>query len=334
VPEVVGAHIADALSAPFQIDGHELRVRASIGLATGRDDPECLLRDADIAMYRAKASKRGGMCVFEPGMQTEIVRELELRNELLRAVAMREMTVAYQPIVSLADGGIAAFEALARWTHPIYGPVSPEVFIPLAESAGVIHEIGSFVLHTACRDVAAWRAGHPALQVTVNVSPDQLGPALVHDIELALDQNRLPAEALVLELTETNLLHDSETALALLAQLRRAGIQIAIDDFGTGYSSLRYLRTFPVDVLKIAKPFVDGIEQDDGRAFARLITDLATTLGLVTVAEGIEAAGQHDRLVELGCAYGQGHLYSPPVDPAQVTALLAATAVRQWPRAA
>ena len=170
------------------------------------------------------------------------------------------------------------------------------------------------------------------MQVTVNVSPEQLGnvapPATSRQ---ALDANRLPATALVLELTETSLLHDSESALALLAQLRSLGIQIAIDDFGTGYSSLRYLRRFPVDILKIAKPFIDGIEQEDGQewAFARLITDLATTLGLITVAEGIEVAGQHDRLVELGCTYGQGHLYAHPVVAADIDVLLAADRARR-----
>jgi diguanylate cyclase (GGDEF)-like protein/PAS domain S-box-containing protein len=339
-PEIAGARIVEALSVPFRIDGHDLHVRASVGIASGRDDPENLLRDADIAMYTAKAARRGGVCVFEPGMQTRTVRELELRNELLRAVAGNDIAVVYQPIVSLADGRIAALEALARWTHPTFGPIPPEVFIPLAESAGVIHEIGSCVLQAACAQLAAWRAvhrEHDLLQVTVNVSPDQLGQGLIAEIEQALEENGLSASALVLELTETNLLHDSETALAQLAELRSRGIQIAIDDFGTGYSSLRYLRSFPVDILKIAKPFVDGIEQEDGRewAFARLITDLATTLGLITVAEGIEVSGQHDRLVALGCTYGQGYLYSRPVDASEVDRLLAAdTEFRRRQRAA
>jgi diguanylate cyclase (GGDEF)-like protein/PAS domain S-box-containing protein len=339
-PECLGARIVEALSSPFQIDGHELRVRVSIGIATGRDTAESLLRDADIAMYRAKATRRGGFCVFKPEMQADAVRELELRNELLRAVACDEISVVYQPIVSLRDGRIAALEALARWDDPLHGAIGPNVFIPLAESAGVIQEIGSSILHDACSKLAGWRATHPEhqqLQVSVNVSPGQFGQALITDIEQALDANNLPAGALILELTETNLLHDSEAALALLAQLRDLGIQIAIDDFGTGYSSLRYLRRFPVDILKIAKPFIDGIEQADGQewAFARLITDLATTLGLVTVAEGIEVAGQHDRLLELGCAYGQGYLYSPPVDASEIDALLRAeSSDRQRARAA
>jgi diguanylate cyclase (GGDEF)-like protein len=328
-PELLGARIIAALSAPFLVDGRELRVRASIGIATGRSDPESLLRDADTAMYRAKATKRGGLCVFEPGMQADTVRELELRNELLRAVACNEITVVYQPIVSLADGHIAALEALARWDHPTRGPIPPDVFIPLAQSAGVIQEIGSSILREAGSQLAGWRARHPGhyrLQVSVNVSPEQLGKSLVEDIEETLDANGLPASALILELTETSLLHDSEAALALLSELRRIGIQIAIDDFGTGYSSLRYLRRFPVDILKIAKPFIDGIEHANSQewAFARLITDLATTLGLVTVAEGIEVSGQHDRLVELGCAYGQGYLYAHPVDASKIDALLAA----------
>jgi diguanylate cyclase (GGDEF)-like protein/PAS domain S-box-containing protein len=333
-PEFLAARIIEALSAPFHIDGHELRVRASIGIATGRDRPEGLLRDADVAMYRAKATKRGGFCVFEPGMQADTVRELELRNELLRAVECREITVMYQPIISLHDGRIAALEALARWNHPTLGPISPEVFIPLAESAGVIDKLGSLVLHSACAQLSEWRSNHRAhaqLQVSVNVSTDQLGHDLIGDTQRALDENDLPATALVLEITETNMLHDSETAITLLAQLRSLGIQIAVDDFGTGYSSLRYLRRLPVDVLKIAKPFIDGIEHADGRewAFARLITDLATTLGLVTVAEGIEVSGQHDRLVEIGCDYGQGYLYSRPIDASEVDALLAAGTARQ-----
>ena len=339
VPEILGARIIEALSAPLDVDGHELRIRASIGIATGRTDPESLLRDADTAMYRAKATKRGGVCVFEPGMQADSVRELELRHELLRAVACKEITAVYQPIVALSDGSIRALEVLARWNHPTRGPIPPDVFIPLAQSAGVIHEIGSSILRDACTQLAGWRARHPGcehLQVTVNVSPEQLGNALLRDIAEALDVNGLPATSLVLELTETSLLHDSESALALLAQLRSLGIQIAIDDFGTGYSSLRYLRRFPVDILKIAKPFIDGIEQEDGQewAFARLITDLATTLGLITVAEGIEVAGQHDRLVELGCTYGQGHLYAHPVVAADIDVLLAADRARRQLRRA
>jgi diguanylate cyclase (GGDEF)-like protein len=342
-PELLGARIIEALSAPFRIDGHELRVRASIGIATGCDAPESLLRDADIAMYRAKTSKRGGFCVFQPEMQADIVRDLERRNDLLRAVACEEITVVYQPIVSLEDGRIRALEALARWTHPTHGAIPPEVFIPLAENAGVIQDIGSSVLQEACAQLARWRSAHPEyadLQISVNISPDQLGQALVADIEQALGVNNLPATALILELTETNLLHDSETALALLAQIRERGIQIAIDDFGTGYSSLRYLRRFPVDVLKIAKPFIDGIEQADGQewAFARLITDLAATLGLVTVAEGIEVAGQRERLLQLGCTHGQGYLFSRPVDAADVDGLLmagvAGAADAEMPRAA
>ena len=236
-PEILAARIIEALSAPFRVDGHELRVRASIGLATGRSEPESLLRDADTAMYRAKATKRGGLCVFEPGMQADTVRELELRNELLRAVACKEITAVFQPIVSLADGGIAAFEVLARWDHPDRGAIPPDVFIPLAQSAGVIQEIGSAILHEACSQLAGWRARHPGrddLQISVNVSPEQLGKAFARDIEETLEANRLPPTALILELTETSLLHDSDAALALLAQLRSLGIQIAIDDFGTG----------------------------------------------------------------------------------------------------
>ncbi len=333
--EFVGARIVEALSVPFDIDGHELRVSASIGIVTGRREaPEDLLRDADVAMYRAKATNRGGLCVFEPGMQADVVRELDLRNELLRAVECKEITVAYQPIVSLRDGSIVALEALARWDHPTRGSIPPDVFIPLAESAGAIDVLGALVLHTACAQLAEWRFGHPErsqLQLTVNVSPDQLGQGLIDETRRALDENGLPPTALVLEITERSLLNDSEGALIQLAQLRSLGIQLAIDDFGTGYSSLSYLRRFPVDILKIAKPFVDGIENDHSEewAFVRLIIGLATTLGLKAVAEGIEVSGQRDRLVELNCPYGQGYLYSRPVDATKVDALLAADTEHQ-----
>jgi diguanylate cyclase (GGDEF)-like protein len=325
--QLLAGRIVEALSAPFSLDAHELHVHASIGIASGSAGGEDLLRDADIAMYGAKSGKRGGICVFEPSMQEAAVRDLELRNELLHAVAREEITVSYQPIVSLADGRIVAFEALARWTHATLGPISPEQFIPLAESAGVIEELGSSVLRRACADVAAWRSGHAdhaQLQVAVNVSAHQLGPQLRREAERVLALNGLPAGALVLEITETSLLHDPAAAIVQLRELRDLGIQIAIDDFGTGYSSLSYLRSFPVDALKIAKPFVDGIADEGGHewAFARLITDLARTLGIVTVAEGIEAAAQHSRLADLGCDYGQGYLYSHAVPAAEVEALL------------
>jgi diguanylate cyclase (GGDEF)-like protein len=269
--EALARRIVGALAAPFSIEAHELLVHASIGVASGRDGAENLLRDADIAMYGAKAARRGGICVFEPSMQAAAVRDLELRNELLRAVAKKDITVAYQPIVSLADGKIMALEALARWTHPTLGAISPEVFIPLAESAGVIDELGALVLHRACADLATWRSARPEyahLQVTVNVSARQLGPGLLREAEHALGANGLAASALVLEITETSLLHDPAEALTQLTELRGLGIQVAIDDFGTGYSSLSYLRSFPVDALKIAKPFIDGIA-DEGHHRSR-----------------------------------------------------------------
>ena len=239
----------------------------------------------------------------------------------------------FQPIVSLADGRIVALEALARWNHTTRGAIPPDVFIPLAQSAGVIQEIGSSILRDACAQLAGWRAAYPEhglLQVAVNVAPEQLGSAFVKDIEEALDEYGLPADR------AHPRAHRDEPPARFRERARaarsapRLGVQIAIDDFGTGYSSLRYLRRFPVDILKIAKPFIDGIEQEDGQewAFARLITDLATTLGLVTVAEGIEVAGQHDRLVELGCTHGQGHLYAHPAVAAEIDALLAADTAR------
>ncbi|HEY3613508.1 MAG TPA: diguanylate cyclase, partial [Gaiellales bacterium] len=231
--ELLGERMVAALAEPFSLDAHELHVHASIGIASGKAGAEDLLRDADIAMYAAKDARRGGVCVFEPSMQEAAVRDLELRNELMRAVAREEITVAYQPIVALADGRILALEALARWTHATLGPVSPERFIPLAESAGVIDQLGTSILRRACWDVAGWRAqyaGCAGLQVTVNVSAHQLGPGLLHEAERALADNDLPASALVLEITETSLLHDPAAALVQLSALRSLGVQIAIDD--------------------------------------------------------------------------------------------------------
>ncbi len=339
-PELLGARIMEALSAPFRIDGHELRVRASIGIATGCDTPESLLRDADIAMYRAKTSKRSSVCVFEPRCRpTRCATSSAATISCVRSRARRSRSSTSRSSRSRAAASRRSRRSRAG-RIPSRVRSRPTCSSRWPRTPGVIQEIGSTVLHEACAQLARWRAEQPEradLQISVNISPDQLGQALVDDIEQALAVNALPPTALILELTETNLLHDSETALGLLAELRGRGIQIAIDDFGTGYSSLRYLRRFPVDILKIAKPFIDGIEHSDGRelAFARLITDLAGTLGLVTVAEGIESAGQHSRLRQLGCSYGQGYLYSRPVAASEVGALLEAEpAARDLPLAA
>ena len=326
-PSEVARRIGQALQPPFLLADRELRVTASIGIASGRGEPENLLRDADVAMYRAKRRARGSFALFEPGMHAAILEELELQNDLHAAVARGEIAVHYQPIVRLADGGIPAVEALARWEHPTRGAVPPDVFIPLAEASGIIDEIGSLVLAQASAQLAAWRraqVGSPRLQLTLNVSPAQDRDRLAAEIGEQLGRHGLAPSSLVLEITESGLVHDSEETLARLAAARRQGLQVAIDDFGTGYSSLRYLRRLPVDILKIAKPFVDGIADERGEewALARMIIDLAHALGLETVAEGVETPAQRQRLLELGCDYAQGYHFAPPIPAGELEPLL------------
>ena len=299
----------------------------SIGIAAGKDDAETLLRDADLAMYRAKSRGKGRYAVFEPGMHTAIVERLELEVDLKRALEREELAVVYQPIFSLVSGSVTGVEALVRWHHPTRGIVMPESFIPLAEESGMIGELGRWVLRKACHQGALWRAkypGHPGLGIGVNVSVAQLRePGLVREVSDALAESQLDATGLTLEITETALMESFDEAIEEVDALKALGVDLAIDDFGTGYSSLRYLRRLPLDVMKIEKSFVDGIgrpgEEPD---LLRAIIDLANIFGLRVVAEGIERPEQRERLLELGCELGQGHLLAEPLDAAGTDALL------------
>src|SRR3954454_21801687 len=328
--QLVAQRILDSLREPFEIQGQEVYVGASIGIASsahpGSDD---LLRNADLAMYRAKGLGKGRHQIFEPGMHVAVLERLELEVDLQRALDRVEMTVHYQPIVELATKKVVVLEGLVRWNHPVRGMVQPGEFIPLAEETGLIHRLGQWVLERAIHDSCAWNAergnGNGALvRVGVNLSGRQLAePTLVGQIAAALSDSGMPAHHLVLEITETVLMHDLEETVVKLQELKRLGVALSVDDFGTGYSSLQYLRRFPLDSLKIAKSFVDGVggpSQD--AAVARAIIELGTSFQLVVVAEGIERRDQHARLVELGCTYGQGFLYSRPVPADQVEQLL------------
>ncbi|HEY0778910.1 MAG TPA: bifunctional diguanylate cyclase/phosphodiesterase, partial [Gemmatirosa sp.] len=342
----VAERIGGALATPFTLDGRDVRVTASIGIAsdavsgchvsageyagdeTPGDAADRLLRHADVAMYRAKARGKACHVTFSPAMQREVVDRLELGIDLDRAVADESLTLAFQPIVDLADGRVAGFEALARWTHPVRGFVSPALFIPLAEQTGAILALGQWVLYRACAAAARWGsgladAGAPA--VTVNVSGRQLqDPALPSVVAGALHASGLAPERLTLEITEGVLMEDTESTLERLHALRALGVRLAVDDFGTGYSSLAYLHRFPIDVLKLDKTFVDGVARGGRDAvLARTIVTLGATMQLRTVAEGIEHAGQRDALREMGCPLGQGYLFSRPVPEGDVAALLA-----------
>lgn len=331
---LVAERIGGALSAPVVVQGREVFVKASVGIAVGRAGASELLRQADVAMYRAKAEGKGRARVFEEAMQAEVVERLELEGELLRAIERDEVDVHYQPVIALDGQTLAGFEALARWTHPVRGLVPPPQFIPLAEENGSIVALGRQILRRACRQAARWLEEFPSSEpriMSVNLSGRQLeDPNIVADVAAALADSGLPASALVLEITETVLMHDTEATIARLTALKALGVRLAVDDFGTGYSSLRYLRRFPIDILKMAKPFVDGLDagDDEGRALARAIVELATSLKLACIAEGIEAGAQAAVLHELGCGLGQGFHFARPMEAAAMTALIAEPAGR------
>ncbi|HEY8800941.1 MAG TPA: bifunctional diguanylate cyclase/phosphodiesterase, partial [Candidatus Limnocylindrales bacterium] len=320
--------LLEALKVPVPIEGQELSISASIGIAAGRDEldwADDLLRNADVAMYTAKAQGKSQYAVFEPTLHAAIIERHALSSELSRGVGRGELLVYYQPIVTLETGRIHGVEALVRWRHPTRGIVGPDEFIPLAEESGTILALGRWVLTEACREVASWRDIWPdasSLVLTINLSAAQLQQQdFVDELRGILADTGFPADNLVLELTETAMFHDTHTTIARLQALRQLGIRIAIDDFGTGYSSLGYLRRFQVDILKIARDFIgsaDGGSED--WAFAHAIVALGRTLDLRIVAEGIEQAGQLQRLRDLGCEFGQGFLFARPADGATFTA--------------
>jgi len=325
----VAERIIQALAEPLPVAGREVYVGASIGVATGTHGAEDLLRDADVAMYRAKSQGKGRYALFEEGMQAEVVDRLELEGDLQRAVDRGELEVFYQPIISLAGGAMAGHEALVRWRHPTRGLLGPGAFVPVAEETGLIMPIGRFVLREACRQAAVWQAetARP-LTINVNLSGRQLeDPSLVEQVTGILRETGLPPSRLVLEITETVLMQDTEATIERLRALRALGLRLAIDDFGTGYSSLRYLNRFPLDVLKMAKPFVDGLgTRQEDPALARAIVDLGGNLGLQVVAEGIEGSGQLAQLQALGCPLGQGYWFARPMPAGEAGAHLAAAA--------
>jgi diguanylate cyclase (GGDEF)-like protein len=323
--ERVAERLIAALAAPFWIDGRDVFITASIGIAGARGSAEDLLRDADLAMYHAKTTGKSRYAVFSPEMHGDVGTRLELEAAVHEALAQGQFVLHYQPIVDLKDARVAGAEALIRWQHPVRGLLPPAVFMPLLEDTGQIKAVGRWVLGEACRQMAAWQAalgGDSSQYVSVNLSAHQLADAgIVAEVRAALDEAGLAPESLVLELTETAIMRDIDGNASRLAALKALGVRIAIDDFGTAYSSLQYLQTLPVDVLKIAKPFIDGLDGTNEEAVVpRAIAELGHRLCLDMVAEGIEHTEQLERLQDLGCPHGQGFLFSKPVPPEQMWA--------------
>ncbi len=305
-----------AFLAPVIAGDKPLNASLSIGIAAShqpRTLVDELLRDADVAMYEAKEGGKRRFAVFTPAMRDSIVRRHDLKAELERAIANRELMVQYQPIVDIATGETISVEALVRWNHPGRGRIPPIEFIPLAEDTGLIVPLGQYVLEEACASVVA---RSDTLMVQVNLSAIELeNPDLIQTITDVMTRTGIPPGRLVLEVTETLLVKDAERGAHTLQQLRDLGVQLALDDFGTGYSSLSYLRNLPLDTLKIAREFVEGLAfSDHDAAFVRLIVGLAKTVGLKVVAEGIETRAQLDMLREIGCDLGQGYYFAAPMD--------------------
>ena len=322
--EQVTERLQKELPAPFLIEGHEVFTTASIGIALSSQDyekPEDMIRDADIAMYQAKARGKAHHAVFESGMYTTAVARLETETDLRRAVEHGDFVVHYQPIIELSTDGLIGFEALVRWNHPVRGLVYPADFIPLAEETGLIFQIGEWILNEACSQLRSWRSQYPmhaGLRMSLNISSRQfLQSDLVQKIGQALQKNALDASNLTIEITESMIMENIDSAVEALKQLQAMGVHIHIDDFGTGYSSLSYLQRFPVNALKIDRSFVDKMHIDkENLEIVKAIVSLAGNLKLDLIAEGLEKTDQLVRLRELNCAYGQGFLLSRPMDAA------------------
>jgi diguanylate cyclase (GGDEF)-like protein len=325
----VADRIAQSLQSPIRLDGREVRIGVSIGIAGVAPDAasvDVLLRNADLAMYRAKADQHASIVVFEPAMHDALLARIGVEDDLRAALGSGQLTLHYQPTVSLATGQTVGVEALMRWYHPDRGAVSPQHFIEIAEDIGFIDAMGQWALFEACRQAAAWQCyAQPGnvFSVGVNISARQVTPQLVDLVSAAITDAGIPASALLLEMTESVLLGRTEEAIEVLRALKRLGVRLAIDDFGTGFSSLSYLSRFPVDVLKIDKDFIDAVDAHGERAeLARTIVGLGRTLRVATIAEGIERQGQCRSLREMGCEFGQGYLFSRPMPAHSMTAFL------------
>ena len=315
--------IIASISEPFDLDGHQAAIGASVGIAVGPSDglrPDKLLRNADLALYRAKGDGRGTFRFFEPAMDLQMQTRRIVEQDLRKALPAEEFELYYQPVVNLASNEISGFEALIRWNHPLRGMVAPSSFIPLAEEIGFIVPLGEWVIRQACLTAAQWPEH---LHVAVNISAAQFrSPGLLQVIVGALAASGLSPTRLEIEITETVLLQNRDTTLAVLHQLRALGVRIALDDFGTGYSSLTYLQCFPFDKIKIDRSFVKDITENTGSLnIVRAVAALAKGMGMTATAEGVETGEQLDKVTSEGCTEMQGYLFSRPLPVAEIERL-------------
>jgi diguanylate cyclase (GGDEF)-like protein len=328
----VADKVTRALNAPFNLASREVFVNASIGISlgtSGRELPTDLLRNADIALYRAKDNGKATWEVFDTAMNLLALGRLDLEVDLRRAIERREFVVHYQPQLELATGEIVGWEALVRWMHPERGLVPPAAFLSVAEETGLIIPIGSLVLEEACRQAKEWQdqfpAAHAPLSMSVNISARQLQrpDVLVQDVVRVLEKTGMNPDVLVLEITESMIMGNAERSVGVLGRLKDLGVRVAVDDFGTGYSNLAYLKRFPVDMLKVDKSFVDGLGGNvEDIAIVEAVVSLGHALGMSTVGEGIETTEQLDRLQALGCQLGQGYYFSRPLPAHKASTLI------------
>jgi EAL domain-containing protein (putative c-di-GMP-specific phosphodiesterase class I) len=327
----VAGRITEELRKPFIVEQRELYVAASIGISVGdirTHDPDALLREADTAMYRAK-DEGGGFGMFDPAMYEQAFRRLEVENDLRRAIEQEEFVVHYQPIVPLNDDGeVRRIEALVRWDHPERGLLDPDDFVPIAEDSGLVVPMGELVLERACRQAVEWQQQFPhtvPLRMCVNLSARQLSrPDLAETVEGVLGKTGLEGSRLTLDITETVYVKMLAANTIILDHLRKLGVRLSIDDFGTGYASLSYLRRLPADSLKIDKFFIKGFGYDhEDTAVVRMIIELAHTLSLEVIAEGVETEEQLTLLKEMGCDFAQGFYFSQPLPSEAVSGVLA-----------
>jgi diguanylate cyclase (GGDEF)-like protein len=322
--EQLARKIIEIVGRTYLVKGHSIRVGASVGIALAASDgdtPENLIKNADLALFKAKAGGRGAFRFFTDAMDQEVQARRALEIDLRRALVLQEFSLVYQPQFEIRGNRLVGFEALIRWNSPTRGTVSPAIFIPLAEEIGVIEALGEWVLRTACSQAASWPTPH---SISVNLSPLQFkNPKLVELIVSALATSGLAADRLELEITEGALIDNTDVVVAMVSQLKKLGMKVSIDDFGTGYSSLSYLQKFPFDKIKIDQSFVRNLEHNaDSAAIVRAVTALGKSLGMSTIAEGVETESQLRQIAEEGCLQVQGYLTGKPMSAVAATDLV------------